>query len=60
MSINEFVTDKAIEIIGHTDRLLQIARTSFGENERKKLFETLTRINVITADLRAAVEKLER
>ncbi|MBN1332024.1 hypothetical protein JW978_04030 [Candidatus Dojkabacteria bacterium] len=58
MSINDSITDKAIEIIGHTDRLLQIARTSLNANERDKLYETLSRINAIVFDLKAEVEKL--
>ncbi|MBD3280211.1 hypothetical protein GF389_01650 [Candidatus Dojkabacteria bacterium] len=60
ISVNDFITDKAIEIIGQTDRLLNIARTSLAEIHRQKLYETLSRINAACTDIKTEVEKLDK
>jgi len=59
MSINEYVTDKAIEILGLMDQLLRLASGSFTPDDREKMNKLLQKVSSITADIKKEIAQLD-
>lgn len=59
MSINEYVTDKAIEMLGLMDQLLRLASGSFTPPEKEKINKLLQKVNSITADIKEEIAQLD-